>query len=750
MNTFKRIISYSPYLLLLLVVFPVFAGAQDAGIFSIKGILWSFVNNVFGFLIGAGGVVLDFAVNEYVIGFGETWGIGGTGVGGAIDLTWAIIRDMFNIGFIFGLVWLGFKMILRSDDSNTRRTLITLIIAALLVNFSLFITKFVVDFTNILASEIAESFAPALNADVEISAAFMQLFGLTTVWEGSEGTTVDATSYMQIFGTAIVFMIGAFTFFAGGIMLIIRFAALCIYMVFSPLMFLGFVFPGLQNISRSYWKGFLGRAFFAPAYLMLVYLSAYVMGSYNSSASGFADAFSGENADAVAASIGPFLLVSVFLIASVVVAGKMSTTGASTVLSVGNNIRGRAQRVVKNTANRAGGVIGGTGRFATRQTVGRGARGVSNVAERTRRKLDRGLSSMSQKGGNWKGAARTLDRTLGSGLRSAENASVAGSETKAQQRTRVNEQNARLNTVGQQTERNNDIAAALALAQANKPNADMTNEEQETARKTRMDALNTISNQVRRMGNDEVLNLSQKTIESPEFAQHLTDSHIQALRESGKYTNKEAGAISTARDTGMIDTTSEALDSTNASTEELNSALDQLTQNIQSMPIERLSSMKAETLATQRVASNLTEAQLEGMKNSGRFTASDITNIRAARENGLGAIASGSAPEIANIENAENHSSAMRKRGEKLFQGNAQTAGQLPASVYTKKEMVSNITPSALQQRVRNGLSDGDAATIEANINEYLTSRAASEGEKRAWRNWSEKSTEGARFNFTA
>jgi len=731
MNFLKRLISYSPYLLLLIVVVPGFAHAQGV-MGGIKEVLWAFVNNVFGFLIGASGVLLDFAVNNYVVGFGDTWGVGGSGVGGAIDMSWAIVRDIFNITFIFGLVWLGFKMILRTDDSSTRRTLITLIIAALLVNFSLFITKFVVDFTNILATEIAQAFTNTSSGNVEISSAFMQLFGLTSIWQMGDATDFGSMSMMYIFGTAIVFMIGTFTFAAGGIMLIIRFAALCIYMVFSPLMFLGFVFPGLKNISRSYWKGFLGRAFFAPAYLMLVYLAAFVMGSYNSSASSFREAFAGQNTTAVSETIGPFLLVCVFLIASVVVASKMSTTGASTAISLGNNLRGRAQRGLKNTA-----------RFGMRKTAGVGARSVSAGAERTRRSLDRGLGSMAQ-GGTWqKRTARVLDRTVGAGLRAGEQASIAGSETVAQRRTRVNEQNAKLNAVNQVAERNKTITQELERVRSN---SDSENPEQ---REARVEAMNTIGNQVRRMSDEEVLNTDKETLESPEFAQHLTDSHISALRESGQYTNEDARTISKARDTGMIGSTATVLESTNASAEELSEALDQLAQTIQNMPAERLASMDESTLTSQRVASNLTETQLESMKNSGRFTSKQITDIRTARESGLGNIATGNAPEIINSEN-EHQTAALRERSEKLFQGSAQFAGQLPASVYTQKDMAGLITPSALQQRVRNGISDADASTIQANINDYLTSRAATEQDKKAWRSWSEKSTEGARFNFTA
>ena len=242
MNLLKRIVSYSPYLLILFVV-PVFADAQGVGEAihgGIKNVLWTFVNNIFGTLIAWAGITLDYAVNQYVIGFGSQWR---GGVGGAIDMSWGIVRDVFNITFIFGLIWLGFKMILNSGDSSTRRTLITLIMAALLVNFSLFITKFVVDFTNILSTEIAQSFIQSdasevgeSSADggdgVEISQAFMQLFGLTGVWQSPAGAPneeddMSGVSYMYIFGTAIVFLIGAFTFATGVIMLIIRFAALC-------------------------------------------------------------------------------------------------------------------------------------------------------------------------------------------------------------------------------------------------------------------------------------------------------------------------------------------------------------------------------------------------------------------------------------------------------------------------------------------------------------------------------------------
>ena len=69
MNLLKRIVSYSPYLLILFVV-PVFADAQGVGEAihgGIKIVLWTFVNNIFGTLIAWAGITLDYAVTNTLL-----------------------------------------------------------------------------------------------------------------------------------------------------------------------------------------------------------------------------------------------------------------------------------------------------------------------------------------------------------------------------------------------------------------------------------------------------------------------------------------------------------------------------------------------------------------------------------------------------------------------------------------------------------------------------------------------------------
>ena len=373
MNVLKKNIPTLSLLALLLLSTPFVVFAQEG---AIEKTLWFIANGVFGTLFGLAGMLLDWGIKDFVIGFGDSFTKPG-GVGFVVDALWVNVRDLFNITFIFGLVYIGFKMILDSDDSNTKRWLINLIMAAILVNFSLYITKLIVDLANITASQIAINGFET--GSKEISEQFMNYLGINSVWGLDKIPSLEGGAYGYIFGAAILFIVGTFVFAAGGIMLIFRYGMLCLYMVLSPLMFIGWVFPQLQSETSKYWKGFLGRAFFAPLYLLLLFFSLKVIAGFygaDNSSPAFHKLFvgGGDNIEpSFSTTLPPFILSCFFMIASVVVANKLGADGASQALRIGNNLRGRAQRGLQRTA------IGAT-RFTASQTAGRIARPLSNVA----------------------------------------------------------------------------------------------------------------------------------------------------------------------------------------------------------------------------------------------------------------------------------------------------------------------------------------------------------------------------------
>jgi hypothetical protein len=366
-----------------------------AGESALKLILYAIVVNLFGTLVGWSGQLLNWAINDFVIGFGSFFLT--TGVGVAVDQLWSLVRDFFNILFIFGFIWIGFQMILDSGNSRAKQTLVSLIMAALLINFSLFISKFVVDFSNRLASETAVAAFPAFNAEsnvgdinanirtqqVNIADTFFGYLGIPKTLDTDadvQDNTVAPWSY--IFGSAIFYLIATFVFAAGALMLIIRFVALSIFMVLSPFMFLGWVFPGMQGWTGKYWKGFLGRAFYAPVYIILLFFAATILGKFFGDGGSMENDFilGGDQSNAISGILGAFALSCVFMIAAVQVAGKMSADGASGVMKVGGNIVRGGQRRLKN------GALFMPRRAAQYGTVAAGSTvsGATNLARRTR------------------------------------------------------------------------------------------------------------------------------------------------------------------------------------------------------------------------------------------------------------------------------------------------------------------------------------------------------------------------------
>lgn len=337
----------------------------------LESFLWGMVNMVFGWLLWVSGMLLDYSINDMVVGFGDMYTKNGLGL--TIDTLWVTVRDIFNLTFIFGLVFIGLRMIFGSD-SNTKKMLVSIILAALLVNFSLFITKFVVDFSNIAAVQLVNSFPLDSAGKPSVSGDFMRLMGLTSVLDFTSKAGADfekmtgGGSIGYIFGTMFLYIITSFVFFAGALLLIIRFVVLNIYMVLSPIMFIGWVFPSMAKYSSEYWSGFLSRCFVAPAYILMLYFSAKVLASFSVTGAGGANSLSTMWTKVAPASFAsvfpPFILTAVFLIAAVVVAQKMSATGGSAVISM-------QDKLMKKTKTYAGAAALGTVATLGRNTVGK-------------------------------------------------------------------------------------------------------------------------------------------------------------------------------------------------------------------------------------------------------------------------------------------------------------------------------------------------------------------------------------------
>ncbi len=490
----------------------------------LEKILWTFVVGVFGTLVYIAGQLLNVAVETYTIGFGNQFI--DLGLGFAVNNLWETVRDIFNLTFIFGLVYIGFKMILNTGDTNARRMLVHIILAALLVNFSLFFTKFVIDFSNVAAAQVAQGFYNAGVPDGEHVVGFTSIFknNLESAQNLAQG---KASGFTYIFFTMVMLIIMAFVFFAGAILLMIRFVVLNLYMILSPIMFLGWVFPALSSYSEKYWSGFLSRAFFAPAYLLMLYFAFIIMQQYAgliNSGGSFQQLFTGTSettlAHTFATTIPFFAMICIFLIASVVVAQKMSMDGASWVTGFSKKVTMGGVRIVTYPVR----AVARTGANAT----GAYAERKFNSWSTNKGILGKALKSNIVTQPVRSATTKLKEAELGTGTtHQKEREYKQATEARASQTTGENTRNDQMKEINKTLANNN-----------------ATDKELEKA-------LEDLSRTLRQMSSVEKERLGFSKLNTQSIATNLSDTDLENFEKGGKFSAQQIQEIKNTRNAGF-------------------------------------------------------------------------------------------------------------------------------------------------------------------------------------------------------
>lgn len=318
---------------------------------------------IFGSLVHVGGILLDASIEWTVINMHEF--VSGIDT---INLTWRIFRDVANITFIFILLYAAIATILQISNFQTKQVVIRLVIVALLVNFSLFFTKAVVDVSNVVAiqfynaMEIDNPQRP--DDDRGIADALMNNLRLTSVYSHENGVMNPNNMLSITIIGSIFFLIAAFVFLAGAILFIIRFAVLILLMVVAPFAFVAMILPSTKQYWDMWKNALLKQAMFAPIYLSLTYLVVRIVNdpefksALYSGGSSLADEIGGTAAFAAGGAtvtLG-FGLVAALLIAILIISQKMSLAGAGTINKWGN----QAQRWGRTKVQRGAGRVAGT------------------------------------------------------------------------------------------------------------------------------------------------------------------------------------------------------------------------------------------------------------------------------------------------------------------------------------------------------------------------------------------------------
>ena len=322
--------------------------ADTANTLVVKPIIM-FIFTLAGWLLGIAGVFFNQVLIKTVFQFSTYFGSSE-----GLLTAWGVMRDVANIGLLFGFIFMGVMLILNVDGGghghghgggiSAKKAIPRLIIFAVLLNFSLFASQAVIDVSNAFASTFTTLAGAACDesaaavgasgdnacANVGVSGKVMQMAGISTIWNDGLIKGFE-TSTVTLLGLSIFVTITMVVLLAAGLMLVFRVVVLTMLMVTSPIGFAGMVIPGLQGLASKWWHMLISQSFFAPVMLLLVFISLKMAESLNPNGAPLVDALAGANST-MAGNLEVLVVFAVvigLMISSLIVAAKMGAMGAS-------------------------------------------------------------------------------------------------------------------------------------------------------------------------------------------------------------------------------------------------------------------------------------------------------------------------------------------------------------------------------------------------------------------------------------
>ncbi len=225
----------------------------------------------------------------------------------AINLGWVIVRDLCNIFFIFILIYISLGTIVKGTSFGTKDLLIKVVIAAILINFSLFFTKTIIDVSNIFGNWLYGGIVNTLRVNSENQSQPTSLSGLIAtrlgiIQYGQSNAIANAnpntdkmlsTAPSQSFTGRIlrlaIVLIATYMFFYTSVLFLTRSVTLLFLLVFSPIWFMGDVLPQLKDYASDWKKELTAAVTFPIAYLLTLYIALQFINSLDALGTVFPD-----------------------------------------------------------------------------------------------------------------------------------------------------------------------------------------------------------------------------------------------------------------------------------------------------------------------------------------------------------------------------------------------------------------------------------------------------------------------------
>lgn len=227
-----------------------------------------FLINISIFVLGVASAILNWVLSEKFINFSYT----NPATNPVIQWGWTPVRDLTNMFFLISLVFIGLATALKLKEYQAKKALPRLIAIALLINFTPVICGVIVDASNIITYYLLEhvSGIDEVRKTFEVpTQAIVQIIKGLDNWEDVLGAIMQAQIISGAnFFTAVILLLFAFLF-------ALRYVAIWIAVILSPLAFFSYIFPTLpiiKDLWEKWWNQFLQWCFVGVIAAFFLYL----------------------------------------------------------------------------------------------------------------------------------------------------------------------------------------------------------------------------------------------------------------------------------------------------------------------------------------------------------------------------------------------------------------------------------------------------------------------------------------------
>lgn len=291
---------------------------------------------------------------------------------------WIITRNFANSFFMLVMLAIAFSTILRIDIAgiSIKKTLPRLVIAALLINFSLVIGGLIIDAGQIIMVTFTHgatsqgSLATFLQNEMRIGS----LFAGPDFLEGLSGGKIEnLKAISSVWFGALFIGLAAFAFFMLAIMLIVRIVILWLLLIFAPLAWLAYIIPGTEQFWKQWWDMFLKQTFFGAIIGFFMYLAAQMAANLSAiqqfSKEVGTDIETGSKFLSNTSFLLQYFTILVMLYLSIVAARRINNTGVNATFKVLGAARRVAMPAIKSGYGATGipSALGQIGRMFTEE-----------------------------------------------------------------------------------------------------------------------------------------------------------------------------------------------------------------------------------------------------------------------------------------------------------------------------------------------------------------------------------------------